>query len=116
MTIFRFKCLATATALVAACSQSAQPKESELERIKAITDIERAASELQNFVEKRQPHLDQMRRELATAGFKHSTSPDENDPGCEFYRRANGDARDSVVLTVDICYGRASAGAGVPNP
>jgi hypothetical protein len=87
-----------------------------LERIKRISDFEVAAPELQKFTEARLEQPENMRREFEAAGFKHSTSPEENDPGCEFFRLTKQDARNPVVMTANICNGVASASAGIPNP
>ena len=79
-------------------------------------NVEEAASRLQSFAVRRQRQPEELRRELTAAGFQHSTSPNENDPGCEFYRWNDEGERKPIILTVDICNGRVSTSAGVPNP
>jgi hypothetical protein len=115
MTISRFSAVVLVT-FAAACSRDSDRLAPQLTRVQHTNDIELAATDLQRFVESRQGHLKQLRRELTAANFHRSVSPEENDPGCELYRWANDNVRAPVVLTVDICNGLVSSSAGIPNP
>jgi len=103
------------TLLVSACGQPVDAQ-ADLERIKRNSNFEQSASALQKFVEERLARPTDLQRDLAAAGFVHSTSPADNDPGCELYRWSGDQKGRPVVLTASICDGRVSAGAGVPNP
>ena len=115
MTIFHFR-IVTVAALLTSCGLTSRAPDSDLDRIKRMSNFELASSELQKFTDARLGKPEEMRREFEAAGFKHSASPDENDPGCEFYRWTKQDTRSPVVMTANICNGEASASAGVPNP